>query len=41
MSINNGDKSRFGRQRKTKINRRLQMRALRKTLAEARAAKSK
>jgi len=29
MSANNGDKSRYGRQRKRKINRRIKMRALR------------
>lgn len=39
MSANNGDKSRYGRQRKSKINRRLQMRALRKALVEAKKAK--
>jgi len=39
MSANNGDKSRYGRQRKAKINRRLQMRALRKELVEAKKAK--
>jgi hypothetical protein len=41
MSANNGDKSRFGRQRKRKINRRQQMRALRLALAEAKAGKPK
>jgi hypothetical protein len=36
MSANNGDKSRYGRQRKAKINRRIKMRALRKeTVAPA------
>jgi hypothetical protein len=39
MSANNGDKSRYGRQRKDKINRRLKMRALRKELVEAKKAK--
>jgi hypothetical protein len=39
MSANNGDKSRYGRQRKEKINRRLKMRALRKELVEAKKAK--
>jgi len=29
MSIHNGDKSRYGRQRKRKINRRIKMRELR------------
>jgi len=29
MSANNGDKSRYGRQRKAKINRRIKTRALR------------
>ena len=29
MSANNGDKSRYGRQRKRKINRRIKVRALR------------
>jgi len=33
MSAHNGDKSRFGRQRKAKINRRIKMRALRKQMA--------
>jgi hypothetical protein len=33
MSANNGDKSRFGRQRKRKINRREKLRELRKALA--------
>jgi len=32
MSINNGDKSRYGRQRKRKINRRIKLRALRRSL---------
>jgi hypothetical protein len=31
MSANTGDKSRYGRQRKRKINRRIKLRALRKT----------
>jgi hypothetical protein len=35
MSANNGDKSRYGRQRKTKINRRIKLRALRKAAAPA------
>jgi len=39
MSAHNGDKSRYGRQRKDKINRRLKMRALRKELVEAKKAK--
>ena len=39
MSANNGDKSRYGRQRKDKINRRIKMRALRKELVEARKSK--
>jgi hypothetical protein len=38
MSANNGDKSRYGRQRKRKINRRIKTRALRKA---APAAKEK
>jgi len=33
MSVHNGDKSRYGRQRKRKINRRIKMRALRKAAA--------
>jgi hypothetical protein len=33
MSVHNGDKSRYGRQRKRKINRRIKMRALRKATA--------
>ena len=42
MTANNGDKSRYGRQRKRKINRRIKMRALRKELAApAAAAKEK
>jgi hypothetical protein len=41
MSAKNGDKSRFGRQRKQKINRRKALRALRTTLVESKAAKSK
>ena len=41
MSANNGDKSRYGRQRKAKINRRKQMRELRRSLAEAKASKQK
>jgi len=40
MSAHNGDKSRYGRQRKAKINRRIKLRALRKA-AEAPAAKEK
>jgi len=39
MTANNGDKSRFGRQRKRKINRRIKMRALRKELTAAAGAK--
>jgi hypothetical protein len=39
MSAHNGDKSRYGRQRKDKINRRLKLRALRKELVEAKKAK--
>jgi len=42
MTANNGDKSRYGRQRKRKINKRIKMRALRKELAAAApAAKEK
>jgi len=41
MSANNGDKSRYGRQRKERINRRQKMRELRRALAEAKTAKSK
>lgn len=41
MSAHNGDKSRFGRQRKQKINRRKQIRELRRALTEAKAAKAK
>jgi hypothetical protein len=41
MSANNGDKSRYGRQRKAKINRRQEMRALRRALVEAKSQKSK
>jgi len=41
MSAHNGDKSRYGRQRKRKINRRMKLRALRRTLGgSASAAKS-
>jgi len=32
MSANNGDKSRYGRQRKRKINRRVKLRTLRRSL---------
>jgi hypothetical protein len=39
MSIHNGDKSRYGRERKRKINRRIKMRALRVARAAERAAK--
>ena len=39
MSVHNGDKSRYGRQRKSKINRRMKMRALRKELVKAGKAK--
>jgi len=39
MSAHNGDKSRFGRQRKQKINRRKRIRALRAALVEPRANK--
>ena len=39
MSANNGDKSRYGRQRKAKINRRIQMRALRAAKAAKAPAK--
>jgi hypothetical protein len=38
MSVHNGDKSRYGRQRKRKINRRIKMRGLRKAAAETAAA---
>jgi hypothetical protein len=41
MSANNGDKSRYGRQRKRKINRRIKMRALRKTAEAAAPAREK
>jgi hypothetical protein len=41
MSANNGDKSRYGRQRKAKINRRQQMRTLRRALAEGKSQKPK
>lgn len=41
MSANNGDKSRFGRQRKRKIAKRQQMRELRRALVESRASKTK
>ncbi len=41
MSIHNGDKSRYGRQRKRKINRRIKMRALRKAAAETAAPPAK
>jgi hypothetical protein len=41
MSANNGDKSRYGRQRKERINRRLKMRELRRALAETKAPKAK
>ena len=34
MTANNGDKSRYGRQRKRKINRRIKLRALRAELAK-------
>ena len=37
MSVHNGDKSRYGRERKRKINKRIKMRALRKAAAEAAA----
>jgi hypothetical protein len=40
MSANNGDKSRYGRQRKAKINRRIMMRALRATKAAKPAART-
>lgn len=40
MSVHNGDKSRYGRERKRKINKRIKMRALRKAAAEAAAAPS-
>jgi len=40
MSANNGDKSRFGRQRKSKINRRKQLRELRRALAQTKGSKS-
>jgi len=40
MSASNGDKSRHGRQRKARINRRIKMRALRKEIATAKAAKA-
>ena len=38
MSVHNGDKSRYGRQRKRKINRRIKLRALKKAAAETAAA---
>lgn len=41
MSANNGDKSRFGRQRKRKIAKRQQIRALRRALVEAQSSKRK
>ncbi|HLK18828.1 MAG TPA: hypothetical protein VKT81_07720 [Bryobacteraceae bacterium] len=41
MSIHNGDKSRYGRQRKRKINRRIKMRALRKEAAAPAPAPAK
>jgi len=44
MSANNGDKSRFGRQRKRKINRRIKIRQLRREMGvpeQAAPAKSK
>jgi hypothetical protein len=41
MSAHNGDKSRYGRQRKQKINRRKRMRAIRAALGETKAAKTK
>lgn len=34
MSVKNGDKARFGRQRKAKIQRRTHMREMRKALQE-------
>jgi hypothetical protein len=37
MSANNGDKSRYGRQRKRKLVRRQRMRALRKEIASKKA----
>ncbi len=41
MSAHNGDKSRYGRQRKAKINRRQEMRALRRAIAQGKSQKSK
>lgn len=34
MTANNGDKSRYGRQRKRKINRRIKLRALRAAMVK-------
>jgi len=38
MSANNGDKSRYGRQRKDKINQRIKMRELRREIEAKKAA---
>jgi len=40
MTANNGDKSRYGRQRKQKINKRLKVRALRAEIASKKEKKS-
>jgi len=40
MTANNGDKSRYGRQRKQKINKRLKTRALRAEIASKKEKKS-
>jgi len=40
MTANNGDKSRYGRQRKRKINRRIKLRALRAEITSKREKKS-
>lgn len=39
MSAHNGDKSRYGRQRKAKINRRIKLRELRKQAGAAKPEK--
>jgi len=41
MSANNGDKSRYGRQRKDKINQRIKMRELRREIEAKKAAAAK
>jgi hypothetical protein len=41
MSAHNGDKSRYGRQRKRKINKRIKMRALRRAASPASPAPAK